>query len=161
MGKEIERKFLVKGEQWRSLGTGKQYRQGYLSVAAHCTVRVRIAGDRAYLTVKGKIEGLSRPEFEYPIPVPEAEEMLSDLCDRPPIEKIRYTLSIDNLIWEVDEFGGENQGLIVAEVELEDEGQAIVLPEWIGQEVSGDPRYLNSNLVQFPYQQWYQSPAMP
>ncbi|MEM9542346.1 MAG: CYTH domain-containing protein [Cyanobacteria bacterium P01_E01_bin.42] len=154
MGQEIERKFLVKGEQWRSLGTGKSYRQGYLSVAPHCTVRVRVAGDRAYLTVKGKIQGLSRPEFEYAIPVSEAEEMLSGLCDRPPIEKIRYTIPIDNLVWEVDEFGSENQGLIVAEVELEEEGQAIALPEWIGQEVSGDPRYLNSNLVQFPYKQW-------
>ncbi|MGK7927975.1 MAG: CYTH domain-containing protein [Spirulina sp.] len=160
MGKEIERKFLVKGEQWRSLGTPKQYRQGYLSVVPHCTVRVRVAGDRAYLTVKGKTQGLSRKEFEYPIPLPEAEEMLEELCDRPLIEKTRYTISIDDLVWEVDEFSGENQGLILAEVELQDETQAIALPEWIGREVSADPRYFNANLVKFPYRQWnYQSPV--
>ena len=154
MGREIERKFLVKGEQWRSLGAGKRYRQGYLSIAPHCTVRVRVAGDRAYLTIKGQTVGISRPEFEYTIPVTEAEEMLAELCDDAIIEKIRYTIPIENLVWEVDEFSGKNQGLVLAEVEVTDEEQAIALPDWIGREVSRDSRYFNASLVKFPYSQW-------
>ena len=154
MGQEIERKFLVRGEEWRSLGTGTQYRQGYFPTSPDCTVRVRIAGDRAYLTIKGKTKGISRKEFEYPIPVSEASEMLEELCDRPFIEKMRYRIAIGNLVWEVDEFTGENLGLILAEVELENENQAILLPEWIGQEVSRDPRYFNSNLARSPYIHW-------
>ena len=162
MATEIERKFLVKGEQWRSLATGTVYRQGYLSTKKGCTVRVRLVGDRGYLTIKGLSQGISRAEYEYPIPAKDAQEMLDNLCIseasredyRPIIEKTRYKIDFAGLIWEVDEFAGENQGLIVAEVELTDEHQVIELPDWIGKEVSDDPRYFNANLVQHPYSQW-------
>ncbi|NJL85977.1 MAG: CYTH domain-containing protein [Leptolyngbyaceae cyanobacterium SM1_1_3] len=155
MGIEIERKFLVKGDRWRPLGTGELYRQGYLTAAKDgCTVRVRVAGDRGYLTVKGKTVGNQRSEFEYQIPVAEAEEMLNTLCRQPQIEKTRYKIPLGSLVWEVDEFAGENAGLIVAEVELSDPEQAIDLPEWIDQEVSTDPRYFNAYLAQVPFQRW-------
>ena len=154
MATEIERKFLVKGEQWRSLATGTVYRQGYLSTKKGCTVRVRLVGDRGYLTIKGLSQGISRAEYEYPIPAKDAQEMLDNLCEPPLIEKTRYKIAIAGLIWEVDEFAGENQGLIVAEVELTDENQTIELPDWIDQEVSDDSRYYNVNLAQHPYSQW-------
>jgi adenylate cyclase len=152
MGIEIERKFLVKGDDWRDLATGTLYRQGYLARNVNRTVRVRIAGDRGFLTIKGKTEGIARSEFEYPIPVEDATQLL-ELCDRPLIEKYRHKIPIGNLIWEVDEFLGENQGLILAEVELQDAEQAIDLPEWIGEDVSGDPRYYNARLVEKPWSQ--------
>jgi adenylate cyclase len=154
MAIEIERKFLVKGEQWRSLGKGKIYRQGYFPTTQGCTIRVRIIGDQGYLTIKGKTQGYSRSEFEYPIPLADAHEMLNTLCDRPLIEKTRYKITLDHLIWEVDEFTGDNQGLILAEVELTSEDQKINLPEWIHQEVTGDPQYYNVNLVKYPFSQW-------
>ncbi len=154
MPTEIERKFLVKGEKWRSLATGNLYRQGYLSTKKGCSVRVRLVGDQGYLTIKGLIQGFSRPEYEYPIPAKDAQEMLDTLCEPPLIEKTRYKIELAGLIWEVDEFAGENQGLIVAEVELPDENYSLELPDWIGQEVSDQPRYFNSNLVQHPYSQW-------
>ncbi len=154
MATEIERKFLVKGEQWRSLATGTVYRQGYLSTKKGCTVRVRLMGDQGYLTIKGLSQGISRAEYEYPIPAKDAQEMLDNLCEPPLIEKTRYKIEIAGLIWEVDEFAGENQGLIVAEVELPDENQTIELPDWIDQEVSDDSRYYNVNLAQHPYSQW-------
>ena len=157
MATEIERKFLVKGEQWRSLATGTVYRQGYLSTKKGCTVRVRLVGDRGYLTIKGLSQGISRAEYEYPIPAKDAQEMLDNLCEPPLIEKTRYKIEIAGLIWEVDEFAGENQGLIVAEVELTNENQTIELPDWIDQEVSDDHRYYNVNLVQHPYSQWSKS----
>jgi adenylate cyclase len=152
MGIEIERKFLVKGEAWRQLATGTLCRQGYLARGVDRTVRVRIAGDRAFLTIKGKTEGIARSEFEYPIPVEDATQLL-EMCDRPLIEKYRHQIAIGDLVWEVDEFLGENQGLILAEVELRDEKQAIDLPEWIGEDVSGDPRYYNARLVEKPWSQ--------
>lgn len=154
MAIEIERKFLVKGDTWRSLAVGVIYRQGYISRSNDRTVRVRRAGDRAYLTIKGVAIGISRSEFEYEIPVADAEIMLTTLCDRPLIEKKRYRIPIGDLVWEVDEFLGENQGLIVAEVELQQVAQSIPLPDWIGEEVSGDPRYFNSNLVAHPFTHW-------
>jgi CYTH domain-containing protein len=154
MAIEIERKFLVKGEQWRNLGKGKIYRQGYFPTAQGCTIRVRIIGNEGYLTIKGKTVGNSRAEFEYPIPLSDAQEMLNNLCDRPLIEKTRYKITQDNLIWEVDEFMGENEGLIIAEVELKTEDQKINIPEWIGKEVSGEAKYYNANLVKFPFCQW-------
>jgi CYTH domain-containing protein len=154
MATEIERKFLVNGDLWRSLGTGEYYKQGYIQTQDQTTVRVRIVGDRAYLTIKGKNQGMVRAEFEYPIPLPDAEMMLATLCRPPFIEKIRYRIPQGDLIWEVDEFSGKNQGLIIAEVELQTEDQAIALPDWIGQEVTADPRYYNSNLVNHPYQCW-------
>jgi adenylate cyclase len=154
MAVEIERKFLVNGEQWRSLATGTLYRQGYIASGIGRTVRVRVAGERSYLTIKGASEGIARAEFEYEIPIADALEMLATLCDRPLIEKTRYRIPWNGLLWEVDEFIGENQGLILAEVELTDPDQPVSIPEWIGQEVSGDPRYFNSNLAKHPFQSW-------
>ncbi|HAC62706.1 MAG TPA: adenylate cyclase [Cyanothece sp. UBA12306] len=155
MAIEIERKFLVKGDSWRSLGTGKVYKQGYiLTQNKITTVRARIVGDRGYLTLKGKIKGLARSEFEYPIPKEDAQIILETLCDSPLIEKIRYSISLNNLVWEVDEFTGDNQGLILAEVELNDENQYLKLPDWIGEEVTHDLKYYNVNLCQHPYKLW-------
>lgn len=154
MGIEIERKFLVKGEDWRFLATGQTYRQGYISTVRGIAVRVRIAGDRAYLTIKGKTQGMTRQEFEYPIPLNDAETMLDTLCDRPLIEKTRYAIQLGNFFWEIDEFFGDNQGLILAEIELIDENQEIDLPTWIDREVTDDPRYYNVNLVRHPYKDW-------
>lgn len=154
MAVEIERKFLVNGEDWRSLGRATVLRQGYILADHGRTVRVRVAGDRGYLTLKGPSSGLSRAEYEYDIPLTDAEEMLRLLCLAPIIEKNRYTIPIEDVVWEVDEFLGENAGLILAEVELISETQAIALPEWIGEEVSGDPRYFNSFLTKHPYSQW-------
>lgn len=154
MSIEIERKFLVKGDGWRSLGVGTVYCQGYLASGKGVTVRVRIAGDTGYLTIKGATEGISRSEFEYVIPTSDAEEMLSTLCDRPLIEKVRYRIIQDDLTWEVDEFTGANQGLVMAEVELRDPNQIVELPDWIGEEVSHDPRYFNAYLAKNPFPSW-------
>jgi len=153
MALEIERKFLVNGDGWRRLGTGTLYRQGYVPTL-NGTVRVRIAGEQGYLTLKTPTVGISRREFEYPIPLTDADELLDLLCDRPIIEKTRYRIMVGTLLWEVDEFAGENQGLILAEVELVEEEQAIELPDWIGEEVSGDRRYFNSCLAQHPFTKW-------
>jgi CYTH domain-containing protein len=154
MAIEIERKFLVKGDAWRSLGTGTTYRQGYIYTENRTTVRVRLAGEHSYLTIKGKRVGTARSEFEYPIPREDAEIMLETLCDSPLIEKMRYRILQGDLVWEVDEFWGENVGLILAEVELTAENQAIVLPDWIGEEVTDDFRYYNSYLARHPYREW-------
>lgn len=151
---EIERKFLVVSDQWRTLATGTLYRQGYIPTPDQRTVRVRIAGQQGYLTIKGKTQGIARSEFEYEIPVEDAAQLLDTICDPPLIEKYRYRIPLDGLVWEVDEFLGENKGLIIAEVELEDEAQAIALPGWIGQDVSGDLRYYNSNLAKHPFRCW-------
>ncbi|MEO0532580.1 MAG: CYTH domain-containing protein [Cyanobacteria bacterium P01_A01_bin.123] len=152
MGTEIERKFLVVGDQWRSLGQGIRYCQGYLSTQP--TVRARIAGDKGYLTIKGPSDGVSRAEFEYPIPLDDAQAMLDTLCQRPWVEKIRTKIPIGDLVWEVDEFMGDNRGLILAEIELNRPDQTFALPHWIGKEVSGDSRYFNSYLVKHPFNTW-------
>ena len=154
MGKEIERKFLVKNDDWRSQGDGKRYRQGYLSTVKERTVRVRTAGDKGFITVKGISVGASRSEYEYEIPAADANEMLDRLCERPLIEKVRYRVPHAGLVWEIDEFEGDNRGLIVAEVELKDEHQTVPLPGWVGEEVTGDPRYFNANLVAKPFTSW-------
>jgi adenylate cyclase len=154
MAKEIERKFLVKGDAWRGQNAGKRYRQGYLSTVKERTVRVRTVGDKGFLTVKGITVGASRSEYEYEIPVRDANEMLDGLCERPLIEKTRYRIPHKGLVWEIDEFEGENRGLITAEVELKDEHQAVTLPGWVSQEITGDPRYFNSNLVAKPFTTW-------
>ncbi|MDQ7826728.1 MAG: CYTH domain-containing protein [Candidatus Eremiobacteraeota bacterium] len=154
MGKEIERKFLVNGDDWRSLAEGVPYRQGYLSTVRERTVRVRTVGDEGFLTIKGLTTGVSRPEYEYPIPGAEANELLTNLCEKPLIEKNRYKIARGGVTWEIDEFSGENEGLIIAEVELHDEHQSLEIPPWIGEEVSGDPRYFNSNLTKNPYRNW-------
>ena len=154
MGKEIERKFLLNGDAWRSLGQGTRYRQGYLSTVKERTVRVRTIADKGYLTVKGVSEGIARAEFEYEIPIDDANALLDGLCELPLIEKDRYKIPYGYHTWEVDEFFGDNAGLIVAEVELESEDQAFETPEWIGREVSDDPRYFNANLIANPYRNW-------
>ncbi|KOR34350.1 MULTISPECIES: CYTH domain-containing protein [Planktothricoides] len=155
MAIEIERKFLVKSDEWRSLGSGELYAQGYIANEAGKTVRVRIVGDRGYLTIKGPGKmGGARPEFEYPIPIKDAQEMIETLCNQPVIEKTRYKISLGELIWEVDEFHGNNQGLILAEVELNSEDQEITIPDWIGAEVTSDRRYFNAYLAEHPYQEW-------
>ena len=154
MGKEIERKFLVhEDETWREK-EGEVYRQGYLNTQKERTVRVRTIGDQAFLTIKGETKGATRLEFEYPIPVEEGQKMLDALCERPLIEKTRRKIKHDGFTWEVDEFFGANQGLIVAEVELNDEDQPFSKPAWIGKEVTDEPRYFNANLVDHPYSQW-------
>jgi len=154
MGKEIERKYLVKNEDWRELAKGTVYRQGYLSTVKERTVRVRTIDDNGYLTIKGITVGATRAEYEYEIPAKDANYMLDELCEKPIIEKKRYVLDHEDLTWEIDEFDGENHGLIVAEVELTAEDQKIAFPEWIGDEVTGDPRYFNSNLIKHPFSKW-------
>ena len=154
MPQEIERKFLVKGEDWREPGTGTPYRQGYLSTVPDRSVRVRLIRDKGYLTVKGITVGATRAEYEYEIPGVEAGEMLDNLCERPLIEKTRYRVEYQGLTWEIDEFGGDNAGLIIAEVELDEEDQAIMLPDWVGKEVTGDRRYYNASLIANPYIRW-------
>lgn len=154
MAEEIERKFLVNGDGWRETATGTSYRQGFLSTEPERTVRVRVAGSRGSITVKGKTIGARREEFEYEIPLSDAERILDTLCKRPLIEKVRYRLSVGAHIWEVDVFEGDNAGLVVAEVELGSEGEAFDKPDWAGAEVTDDPRYFNSNLVAKPYRDW-------
>ena len=152
MGKEIERKFMVKKGVWRNQKAIK-YRQGYLSIVKERTVRVRTVEDKGYLTIKGIAIGASRMEFECEIPRQDAEALL-EICEKPLIEKNRYKVEHGGFVWEVDEFFGENQGLIVAELELESEDQYFPKPDWIGGEVTGDPRYFNSNLIKNPYTKW-------
>jgi adenylate cyclase len=154
MGIEIERKFLIKDDAWRALAKGTQYRQGYLNSTKERTVRVRTINDKGFLTIKGITTGATRAEYEYEIPHAETVAMLDELCEKPLIEKNRYKIAFEGLIWEIDEFFGENQGLIVAEVELESEDQAFEKPEWIGEEVTGDPKYFNSNLILNPFAKW-------
>lgn len=154
MGVEIERKFLVRGDHWKTLGQGVLLRQGYLSSAPQRTVRVRIEGDLAMLTVKGKSSGATRSEWEYPISLVDAQAFLDGLCERPIIEKKRYRIPFEGMVWEVDEFLGENAGLIVAEIELTSEEQIFARPDWIAEEVTQDPRYFNSSLIRNPYSRW-------
>ena len=154
MGNEIERKFLVCSEGWRDLAEGRRYRQGYLSTHKARSVRVRTIGEKGYLTIKGPSKGITRAEFEYEIPLADANAMLDTLCERPLIDKIRFCIPFAGLTWEVDEFFGENAGLVVAEVELGDEAQRFERPAWVGREVSDDPRYFNASLIANPYQNW-------
>jgi CYTH domain-containing protein len=154
MAQEIERKFLVKAESWHRPAAGVRYRQGYLSTVKERTVRVRTAGSRGFITVKGITVGASRSEYEYEIPLADANEMLERLCERPLIEKTRYRVAQGDVVWEIDEFEGENAGLISAEVELRSEDQEVSIPDWVGKEVTKDPRYFNANLVAHPFTRW-------
>jgi adenylate cyclase len=155
MAREIERKFLIRNETWRAVAEEETlYRQGYLNSSKECTVRVRIAGDRAFLTIKGLTVGATRAEYEYEIPVTDCSEMIEALAEKPIIEKKRSIIHVDGFVWEVDEFLGANKGLIVAELELEDESQSFHKPDWIGEEVTDDPKYYNANLVKNPFTQW-------
>lgn len=155
MAIEIERKFLLKNQQWRMVaGSGCLIRQGYLSDQPERTVRVRVAGDQAWLTIKGKTQGVARLELEYPIPVIEAMQLLDQLCLTPLIEKYRYRIAQGELVWEIDEFLGENAGLVVAEIELTAADQQFERPDWLGDEVSDDSRYFNSALIRQPFSSW-------
>jgi adenylate cyclase len=154
MGDEIERKFLVRDDRWRMRAMGTPYRQGFLSTEPERTVRVRVAGDRGWLTVKGVTVGARRAEYEYEIPLEDAARMLETLCLRPLIEKVRYTLRTGRHTWEIDVFEGDNAGLVVAEVELDSEDEEFERPAWLGEEVTDDPRYFNASLVAHPYKDW-------
>ena len=151
MAKEIERKFLVKGDEWRSLAKGTVYRQGYLSTVKERVVRVRTIDDKGFLTIKGITTGATRLEYEYEIPAKDANEMLDELRERPLIEKTRCVINFAGMKWEIDEFAGENKGLTLAEIELTDENQQFEIPDWIGEEVTADPKYFNSNLIKKPF----------
>jgi len=150
---EIERKFLVDTTKWNLVGVGTNMKQGYLSVDPERTVRVRIAGEEAFLTIKGKSKGISRTEIEYKIPIDEAEILMA-MCLDFIIEKTRYKEKKQNLVWEIDVFHGNNAGLVLAEVELESETQHVELPIWIEKEVSNDKRYFNSWLSQNSFSTW-------
>lgn len=152
MAVEIERKFLVTGDAWRD-APAVFYSQGYLNRDKRRTVRVRIAGEEAFLTVKGQSAGASRAEFEYPIPLWDARDLLA-LCEQPLVEKYRRKIPYEGFVWEVDEFLGENQGLVVAEIELPGEDTRFSIPDWVGEEVTSDVRYFNSNLSLHPYCHW-------
>ncbi len=155
MSEEIERKFLIINDNWKKLPLkSSDYIQGYLSTNEKCSIRVRIAGDNATLNVKSATLGIYRSEYDYPIPLEDAREMLDKLCIHPLIEKTRYKIYLDKHTWEIDVFSGENDGLIVAEVELESVDEDFVKPDWVGEEVSDDPRYYNVCLVENPYKNW-------
>ena len=154
MAIETERKFLLADDSWRrEVRESRILRQGYLAIDGLTTVRIRIDGSTAQLTVKGAPQGLSRPEFEYAVPVADAEALL-ELCGGRLVEKTRHWVPVAGRVWEIDQFSGANQGLIVAELELEEPGEDFARPEWLGPEVSGDPRYLNASLSLSPYRGW-------
>jgi len=160
MAIEIERKFLVKDDSWRKGAKGQKYRQGYMSRGETATVRIRITEKGAFLTIKGKPAvqedkiSATKLEFEYVVPISDAQEMLQLLCQGPLIEKTRYCVEHDGMTWEIDEFYGENAGLIMAEIELESENQVITFPKWLGREVTSDKRYYNASLSSNAYSQW-------
>lgn len=154
MAREIERKFLVQGTEWKRNGPGVAFRQGYLCATVERVVRVRLEGTQGLLTVKGPTLGTTRLEFEYDIPYADAACMLDELCERPLIEKTRFTVSVGRHVWEIDEFHGDNAGLVVAEIELSAPDEPFERPPWLGREVSDDPRYFNANLIRYPFAQW-------
>lgn len=154
MAKEIERKFLVKGNEYKEYATAYLCRQGYIANNLDAVVRVRVYGELAFLTVKGRTIGLSRDEYEYGIPVEDANEMLDKLCKDFIVEKYRYELDYEGKLWTVDEFFGQNWGLCIAEIELEDEQQDFVKPEWLGEEITYDYRFSGSNLAIKPFVLW-------
>ncbi len=153
MAQEIERKFLVHADKLPPLASPLIIKQGYIPTQ-NATVRIRLSNDKAFLTIKGRAKGLARSEFEYPIPVADAEAMLQELCMHPYISKKRYLIEYTGHTWELDVFEGENEGLVVAEIELECEDETFEKPEWVAEEVSDDPRYRNAYLVKNPYNKW-------
>jgi len=154
MGAEIERKFLVRDDSWKAGAEGKAFRQGYICNKPEASVRVRISGRKAFLTIKGETRGMRRAEFEYPVPLEDAAELLDTLCEKPIIEKTRYLIPHEGGTWELDVFHGENDGLVVAEIELPSEDAQFSRPAWLGEEVTSDARYYNVNLVSNPYSKW-------
>ncbi|NLR58631.1 CYTH domain-containing protein [Chitinophaga polysaccharea] len=155
MGQEIERKFLVNAAQWQQAEkpVGERYRQGYLLLDPHKTIRVRLTPTKGFLTIKGKSTGATRAEFEYEIPMEEASALLDQFAIAE-LSKIRYTLTYQDKVWEIDEFLGDNAGLIVAEIELESEDESFERPAWVTEEVTTDARYYNANLTTRPYNRW-------
>jgi adenylate cyclase len=154
MAREIEHKYLVKLDAWKPKGAGVLTRQGYLSSVAERVVRVRIAAAKGFLTIKGPTIGVARTEYEYEIPLADAASLLDELCERPLIEKTRFKEELGAHTWEIDQFHGDNEGLVVAEIEVKSEAETFELPPWAGEEVSDDPRYFNSNLVRAPFKTW-------
>lgn len=155
MAIEIERKFLIVSDEWRQqVSKSVAFHQGYLSNNKEASVRVRIEGDQANINIKGMTIGASRPEYEYAIPVVEAKEMLQNLCAQPQIEKTRHYIELDGKTWELDEFHGDNLGLIVAEVELEHVDEVFTHPNWLGKEVTEEVQYYNVMLTKNPFSQW-------
>lgn len=154
MAVEIERKFLVKNGSWKAhVSETIEIKQGYLNSDMNRTVRVRIQNKLAMLTIKGKSQGISRMEFEYEIPISEAEKLIG-ICEPGVIEKTRHIIRQNEVQWEVDVFAGENAGLTLAEIELDSEEQEFDMPEWLGTEVSTDARYFNSSLAKLPFSKW-------
>lgn len=155
MALEIEHKFLLANPDWRRLiHHSVHYKQGYLSNNPLSSVRVRISDAKAWLNIKSATIGSHRQEFEYEIPLSDANNILDELCFKPLIEKIRHFVYLQPHIWEIDEFMGDNAGLIVAEIELQQIGEAFAKPGWLGEEVTGDVRYYNNNLCKHPYKDW-------
>lgn len=155
MATEIERKFLLKDDSWKKFSDeGMEYSQGYIVGSQHASVRVRIQGDKAYINIKSATIDITRQEFEYEIPLDEASEILTSLCEKPLISKTRYHVPHEQHVWEIDVFKGDNEGLIVAEIELSKVNEHFAKPSWIGQEVSDDKRYYNVCLVSHPFKDW-------
>lgn len=155
MATEIERKFTVINDLWqKSVQDTRHYRQGYFSGGGKASFRIRIDGDKANLNIKSATLGVQRSEYEYSVPLAEANELLDQLCERPIIEKTRHFVEFGGNMWEIDVFEGDNAGLIVAEIELGSADQQFALPPWAGAEVSHDPRYYNVSLVKHPYKLW-------
>ena len=155
MGIEIERKFLLLDDSWRTFVNGQtKIVQGYLASTESSSIRVRMQGEVANLNIKSMTIGVSRAEFEYPIPIADAEDMLENLCKRPTIAKTRHYFKQDTHTWEIDVFEGDNLGLIVAEIELNEINEEFKRPAWLGKEVSGDERYYNVSLVKYPFKDW-------
>lgn len=155
MSWEIERKYLVADDAWRTaVVRRRRLEQGYLAITRDCAVRVRIDGDRANLNIKNATLDIARQEFEYPVPLADAREMLVSLCAGRTLSKMRHWVEHQGDTWEVDVFEGANQGLVLAEIEIQDREQRFAVPEWVGREVSGDERYLNSYLAVTPYTTW-------
>lgn len=154
MSKEIERKFLVKPAYFHLFQEGELYRQGYIFSDKHKTVRARIIKNKGFLTIKSKARGFTRDEFEYEIPFLDAEFILNNLCEKPLIEKYRSKVQVNIDIWEIDKFIGDNEGLFLAEIELNSEDQSFDKPEWVDKDVTGDIRYYNSSLVKNPFSNW-------
>ena len=154
MAKEIERKFLIDISGVESIGSGSRIKQGYISTTDNTAVRIRVSGAAAYLTLKGENQGATRPEFEYEIPVEDANEIIKELCSGPVIDKTRYLVEYGSHTWEIDVFHGDNDGLIVAEVELESETEEVDLPKWVINEVTGEVKYYNTSLLDNPFNKW-------
>ncbi len=155
MANEIERKYLIKDDRWQAQADqGLPIIQAYMGSNAKSSVRIRLCGNQANLNIKSKTIGISRREYEYPIALDDAKQMLTELCDRPFIEKTRYHVQHQQQLWEIDVFAGENDGLVIAEIELLSPDQSFELPAWVGAEVSTNPRYYNVALVTHPYKNW-------